>query len=385
MRLLHLAASLQGGAGRVIADLARAQAHARHDVTIVTSVRTPAPALEELRLAGVTVVTVHSDFDRSPASQMAVVEGLDTLVPIERAPRVLHTHDAVATVAALLFAGARRKAVGLVQTLHGWGRLHAADQVATDLTVLKLLDRVVVPSAHAARRLAALGVPPSRIACVPYGVAQTAAASSPDEDLAAIEMTRARRQGRFVVAWAGTEASAREAADLLDAVAMLADEPLLCVMLTSPSDGAVADLVRRRHPGGRVLVCPDTTGGRVVVAAADLVLVPDAAPAHVRAAIGAFGDGTLVAVADGPDLIELVQGGATGGIFGAGGSSALADVIRRFVRVPNPTRRALREQARAAFVRQFTLAAMVDHYQRIYHALPDVPRSGRRRRAEPAA
>ena len=46
MDILHLATFLQGGAGRVIADLACAQAGAGHRVTVVAS-RTGAPANRE--------------------------------------------------------------------------------------------------------------------------------------------------------------------------------------------------------------------------------------------------------------------------------------------------------------------------------------------------
>ena len=92
MRILHLATFLQGGAGRVIVDLALSQRAAGDDITVVTS-ETGVPGygnypayLAELSAAGIGVAQVDSLFRRDYAQNLAVVRRLDELVPIGREP-----------------------------------------------------------------------------------------------------------------------------------------------------------------------------------------------------------------------------------------------------------------------------------------------------------
>ncbi len=210
MNILHLATFLQGGAGRIITDLAIEQHRAGHDVRLVTS-STGATGygnyqayLDELSASGVPVRLVDSMFERGHAPNLAVAQALEGMYARGSEPHVIHAHAAVPSLVALLFVGSRRSRTALVQTMHGWGVTKTAEQAATDVTLLNMVDRVVVPSAHAAALLASLGVSPARISTVPYGV--RAEAPAPDErDADTIHaMTRMRRNGALVIACVGT-------------------------------------------------------------------------------------------------------------------------------------------------------------------------------------
>jgi glycosyltransferase involved in cell wall biosynthesis len=391
VRILHLATFLQGGAGRVIVDLVREQHRAGHEVTVVAS-GSGAPGygnyqayLEDLAALGISVRLVDSMFERSHAPNLAVVAALDEMFRPGYEPHVIHAHAAIPSLVALLFAGSRRTRISILQTMHGWGMVKTADQVATDVTVLNLVDRVAVPSAHSARMLASLGVAPSRITLVPYGVRSEMSEPDDRDQDTLLEMTRARHNGKFVVACVGTIGTRKNQSLLVEAIARLTDTPVLCVFVGDGDDQELRAAVAAHQMQDRVRVHGYSRAARRLAAGADLLVLPSQSEGQPIAVLEAFCDGTLVAVSDIPELVELVEDGLTGFTFTTGRAAALADAIAGIASMPNSTRRAVRARARARYSAHFTVSAMADHYVSIYQTLPDTPHADGRRRESPAA
>ena len=373
MRVLHLTTFLQGGAGRVITDLALEQQRAGHDVRIVTS-QTGAAGygnyagyLEELTGAGIPVRAVDSMFQRQHAPNLQVVRALLDWYQPGREPEVLHAHAAVPGMVSLLFAGARRMAVPIVQTMHGWGHVKSGDQVATDVAVLNLMDRVIVPSHHSVDTLVSLGVSPARIALVSYGVRATGAPPDDRDAELLVEMTRQRRNGTLVVACVGTVGVRKNQALLIDALAQRPDLPVLCVFVGDGATEALLAAAAAAGVGARVCVHGYSRAARRIAGAADLLVLPSRSEGQPISVLEAFCDGTLVAVSDIPELTELVDDDV-GFRFPAGDAARLADLLERISGVPNVVRRSTREHARARYQQRFTLEGMTREYFEIYAA-----------------
>jgi glycosyltransferase involved in cell wall biosynthesis len=382
MRILHLATFLQGGSGRVIVDLATEQHRAGHDVRVVTSA-TGVPGyrncqgyLDELVTSGVPVRAIDSLFQRQHAANLAVVRALNDWYQAGREPDVIHGHAAVPAMIGLLFAGARRLNAATVLTMHGWGQVKSGDQVLTDVTVLNLMDRVVVPSRHSLETLVSLGVAPSRLAMVPYGVKGEGADLDDRDAELVVEMMRRRRQGTFVVACVGTVGTRKNQASLIEAVVSLSPTPVLCVFIGDGEVDGLRALAERLGAGDMVRVHGYSRAARRIVTAADLLVLPLRSEGQPVSALEAFCDGTLVAVSDIPDLVELVDDG-TGFRFPAGDVAGLADTLRRVIGLSNSTRRAIRQRARAQYLGQFSIDAMTGEYRGIYESLVATRARGR--------
>ena len=242
MKILHLATFLQGGAGRVIVDLVAEQRRAGHDVAVITS-RTGAPGyghygeyLETLRRISVPIQLVDSLFTRETGANLAVVRALDATYPAGTEPAILHAHAAVPSLIALTFAGARRRPMAILQTMHGWGMQKTAAQAAADVTVMNLVDRVGVPSRHAADQLAGLGVASRRITVVPYGVGTLHASRDMRDDDALVEIARARRGGAFVIACVGTIGARKNQRLLVDALALVPKDVAIHAVFVGDGD-----------------------------------------------------------------------------------------------------------------------------------------------------
>jgi glycosyltransferase involved in cell wall biosynthesis len=390
MKILHLTTFLQGGAGRVITDLALEQQKAGHDVRVMTSLTGTAGYgnydgyLDELNAAGVELRQVDSMFHRQHAPNLSVVRALLEWYAPGREPQVIHPHAAVPGMVALLFAGARRLGATMVQTMHGWGEVKSGDQVATDVTVLNLMDRVVVASRHSVDTLVSLGVSPSRIAMVPYGVrAEGVALDERDAELL-VEMTRRRRQGALVIACVGTVGVRKNQQLLVEALSALPALPVLCVFVGDGDIDALNEAVEREGIGDIVRVHGYSRAARRLAGAADLLVLPSRSEGQPVSVLEAFCDGTLVAVSDIPELTELVADDL-GFRFASGSARGLAATLKQVAGLPNHTRRTLRERTRARYQARFTVEAMTRDYLALYNNLMTAPPTDLRRRESPAA
>jgi glycosyltransferase involved in cell wall biosynthesis len=375
VKILHLATFLQGGAGRAIVDLVREQQDAGHEVTVVVS-GSGVPGygnyqayLDELVAHHVPLRLVDSMFERTHARNLAVVNALNQMFPEGGEPQVIHAHAAIPSLVALLFAGSRHGATSIVQTMHGWGLVKTSDQVTTDVSLLNLVDRVVVPSAHSAGMLTAFGVVPARIALAPYGVHARTEGIDADDAETQQAMMAARGAGVLVVACVGTFSPRKNQTLLVDAIGRLGDLPVLGVFI---GDGDQADLraaVAAHGCGDRVRIHGYSRNARSLAAAADVLVLPSRSEGQPIAVIEAFCDGTLVAVSDIPELVELVDNGLLGLTFRSDDAADLASTLRTFSRLPISTRRLIRQRARARHRAHYTVAAMAARYEQLYQEL----------------
>lgn len=391
MRILHLTTFLQGGAGRVIVELAREQRGLGHDVTVVAS-RRGVPGyenyeeyLETLAALGVPVRLVGSTFERSHSRTVAAVAAIDRFLPPGHEPDVIHSHAAVPSLIGLLFAGVRRTPMRVIQTMHGWGQTKTAEQATTDVGVLNLVDRVAVPSAHSAALLEELGVRPAQIALVPYGVASHQPALSEGDESTWMAMARARLAGRLVVVCVGTIGPRKNQTLLVEALARLAGTDALCVFVGDGDDRPLRQVIENHQCQDRTIVHGYSRSARVLAAGADLLVLPSRSEGQPIAVLEAFCDGLLVATSDIPELVELVHDGMTGFHFRSDDAQALAETLARVARMSNSNRRAIRAAARSRYAAEFTLSRMVERYSQLYADVSRRKPQSRRRVARSAA
>jgi len=372
VNILHLATFLQGGAGRVLVDLASAQRRRGHQVTVVAS-RTPAPGyghyddfIARLAHAGVPVWLVDSLFHREMAQNLRAVDVVNR-VSATAPPDVIHAHAAVPSLVALLAAGHARRSVRIVQTMHGWGVSKTPQQAEADVRVMNLVDRVVVPSVHAAREVGDLGVDASQIRVIAYGVSRDRTALVGGDAVLAAELASRRRRGALVVACVGTIGARKNQALLVDALARL--DRSLDVFAVFIGDGDAAALTKQIARAGldaRAAVRGYTAGARALARQADVLALPSASEGQPLAVLEAFADRVLVVASDIPALAELVDDERTGFLHCAGDAASLAEVISRVHRLSPAVRQAMVERAATEQAVRFTADAMYRHYMDEY-------------------
>lgn len=379
MKIVHLAPYLQDDAGRVITDLAVGQRATGHQVTVVAS-RTGVPGfsnsrvhLDRLDASGVTTYLTDSLFVRDYAANLSVVRLLADVVGAHDGPDVLHAHGVVAGVIALLFAGRRRRPMGLLYTMHEWHVTKAAGQAAADVHVLNLMDRVTTSSAHSAALLRGLGVSGGHLRIVPCG-ADEAHLEPDNRDRAVLEdMRRARKRGALVVACVGTIDARNNQTLLVEAFARMGQmtgvAPCYGVFAGDGDVQGLSAAIQAAGLTGQLVVRGFTHASRLIASGADVLVVPSRSHGHPIEIVEAFCDRTLVLAPDAPELSELVTDGVTGYRFADGNVEALARVIRALADRPDAERGSVVERARRRYEQLHTLRGMLDAFDAEYHVI----------------
>ena len=372
MKILHIGTFLQGGAGRILVDLAIEQQRTGHAVSVVLSKTTSGgyehyPAhLEELHQHAIPVQLLDSTSHRDTSANMAVVDALEAAIPAGTEPEVIHTHATTPSVIAALFAGVRRRPIALVQTIHG-SELHEIREHALDVTVLNRVDCVTVPAQKSAQLLESLGVGRSRVEVVPFAIRRSCAPLEPNDEEAVLKLIRARRAGTFVVACVGRVGERKNQRLLVEAIRLLPPNFRIHVIFVGEGElDALAAAADTLGVSDRIQILGYRRAARRIAAMADAMVLPSRSEGQPLALLEAFQDGTLVITSDIAELKELVTDGITGFSFEAGNAAALANRLVQVAALPNPSRHAIRALARARHVEQFSTSAMARRYDEVY-------------------
>lgn len=385
MHLTHITTFLQGGAGRIITDLALAQRQAGHQVCVVADAGsaegygTYPEYAEELLGGGVEYFTVRSTFTRDVGLNMAAAAELRRL-PAAAEADVVHAHAAIpALIGRMMSSGAARH-VPVVSTMHGWGIRKTAEQAATDVAVLNQADIVTVPSRAAQAHLLGLGVDGRRIRTIPYGLGSPSRLAIPDEDLARIAGVR-RRVHRVAVC-IGTIGDRKNQRLIVDA---LADAPELSVGCIFIGDGDVAglnDYIQCRGVWSRAVVLGPRRQASRYLSQADALILMSRNEGLPLAILEALRDGTAVVASAIPEIREVFATGAAAWLAAVDDPDDLRAALTALC---NETTAALRSRAARntmVFRARYDGARMVDAYDALYRSLR--PRQPARRRVNEA-
>jgi len=171
-RVLHVIPFLWSGAGRVLTQLCLSQAE-HHDVAVVTSGSSRGQRdwpvyRRQLAAAGIRHHVIDF-FDRDPSVFWEGVGALGRLVSSWQ-PDVVHTHAGVPVCAAAAVRDAGAHPFRLINHVYNWGTDRPAWMNAMDLDGIRRADRVICSAEAYRSLLLSSGVPPRRLAYVPWGL-----------------------------------------------------------------------------------------------------------------------------------------------------------------------------------------------------------------------
>lgn len=176
MNILHATTFLNGGAGKILVDLALLQVEAGHQVWVIANKSEfdghshYQEQIERLKDAGVPFETYDSLFKRNPVlnrkAAMDIRSRFSALTRID----VVHSHASVpAKTCKLAFSNLHPKPVS-IQTMHGWGLNKTRTMEEDDVKTMNSLDGVVVLNESGKCLLVSKGVKESVLRVIPNGV-----------------------------------------------------------------------------------------------------------------------------------------------------------------------------------------------------------------------
>jgi glycosyltransferase involved in cell wall biosynthesis len=368
MRILHVTTYLQGGAGRVIADLAIQQRRAGHDVIVVAdSGNQPGYGsypeyLEALRRAGVEQHAVRSTFTRDVPLNVDAAGELSRLIG-NRQIDVVHAHAAIPAMVARLGCGSR--ATPIVVTVHGWGIAKTADQARTDVTLLGLADVVVTPSAALRVRLQRLGVRQNALV-VPYGIG--AKSSEPIDDADAARLASIRGRAERIVVCIGTVGERKNQRLLVQALTKEGCRDLHAVFVGEGETSTLRADAVERGVEERVHVLGHRVDASRYLQHADVVALPSRDEGLPLVLLEAMREGVPIVASDIPEIFEALGDGRYGYVFSGGSAAALADALERALSLAAFERFSLASEQRLRWQHSHRLEQMAAAYHGIYSA-----------------
>ena len=151
MNILHITTFMQGGAGRIIQNLAVSQLKSGHNVTVVMN-DTEEKGYENykeyiayLDVIGLEYYMVDSTFKRDIFLNVRAAELVNKII-MDKDIDIIHAHAATPSLIAMIAKSNMNKRIPIVQTMHGWGNNKSTLQELMDINVLNLVDRVVTVS-----------------------------------------------------------------------------------------------------------------------------------------------------------------------------------------------------------------------------------------------
>lgn len=373
MHILHITTFLQGGAGRIITELACSQAASGHLVTVVTTQTGEKDYanynewVERLNSSGIRLVFVDSTFKRDIALNVAALDWICKTVDCSSVS-LIHTHAAIPSLVALLVRGCVKKAIPIVQTMHGWGIRKTREQVATDIALMNQLDCVATVSVSSRRLLIDFGVTPGRIEVVPNGVDLTV----PPETSSRIDLLKEWRSTNYkILVCIGTVGPRKNQRLLVEAMAEHeAPGELACAIVGEGEEASSLESFAREHGiCDRIHFFGYQPKASDFIACADWLILPSQDEGMPISVLEAYSAAVPVIGSDIPELAEIILPDRTGFIFSSGDASSLLRVLATVAHLPESRRRFMGTEARKLWEKEYSLSKMLTRYQQIYQDL----------------
>lgn len=373
MNILHITTFLQGGAGRIIAELACAQARSGHRVTVVTST-----GMEQdygnypewialLKAAGVGILFVNSTFKREISLNVAAFRMIKAKADCDSIS-VIHTHAAIPSLIALLLRSTVQHFIPIMQTMHGWGIKKSPEQEATDITLMSHLNRIITPSEASSRLLARLGVAPELVTVVPYGISSLPPVfengradllkywkSKGLRVLVCIGTVGARKNQRLIL-----EAMAHSRAPKNVACAIVGEGEDISALVAAANDLQIGD---RMHFFGYQPECAQ------FLSSADWLILPSNDEGLPLSILEAYRASIPVLGSNIPEIAEAIIPEQTGFLFQSGNAESLVQALARAASITENDRIRMGSAANKLWQQAYSLERMLDHYARIYREL----------------
>lgn len=367
---LHLTTYLQGGAGRIVTDLATHQRRAGHRVVVVTSSEPKGDCrnypffLDELSAQGVEVLEVESLFDRQSASFVQALHAVRGALPLAQI-RIVHAHAAFPALLGLSLRGVGATGCRVLQTVHGWGIRKTAEQSLQDVRVLNFLDGVVAVSEALRAQVIGLGVEPPLTCVIRNGVGPYEGGRIAPQHRARLEHWR--RDQQRILCCIGTIGVRKNQQILVDALALL--PPAVRPKVVFVGDGAVEDLRAHAESAGvteSVFCTGEVPNAADYLGWVDWCVLPSRDEGLPLSVVEAFRAGVPMVASDIPALREVIEDGRNGFLFASGDVAACASTLSRAVTAQQERVLEMKQHARAAWESAFQQETMNRRYDELY-------------------
>lgn len=371
--VLHITTFLQGGAGRVLVDLACAQKR-RGQTVLVVADNTPVSGYEtypayRMRLedAGIPFLEISGLFKRNLALNLAAAELVRNLIHKWNI-NLVHTNTAIPAMVALLARGNRSYFLPVLLTMQGWGTNKSPEQAETDVSIMNLADAVVPVSNSSAKLLRELGVVNPFMEVIYNAVPQKEIISQncPD-DVVFRKLKEWRKKNSPIIGCIGSVGERKNQKCLLQAMSLLPDPKPACLFVgEEETPGLLNEMARSLELEDRILLAGYRNDVAALSAHFTCIVLPSRSEGLPLAIIEALRDGIPVIGSDIPSIREIVADNVNGKLFRDNDPVDLAFVLQEFLSADFTDKARWIESGKKKYAEEFHFNVMLEKYDSIY-------------------
>lgn len=374
---MHLTTFLQGGAGKVVLDLAK-RSKAKGVLATVGYTKKSVNGycnypshLESLNEAKIKQLELPSSFDRNPSKISETAKLL-----LERfqknPPDLIHCHAANPSRIALEFRKLANLEIPVIQTMHGWGIYKTPEQEKEDIETLNKIDHVISISETSASLLKTKGLKNFSSSVIYNGVEDRSPKKEKIADDNLLEITKLQKQGFFIAGIVGTLDERKNQQLVLDAIKTLPKDIKIKFFFIGEGEiEEMCNIAKCYNIEGQVRFLGYKKNSRAFIYQFDLLICSsksEGGPPIVL--MEAFSSNTLVLASNTCEHKEAIIEGATGFLFESDDISDLKKRIINISQIENSDK--ITTRAYKFYKDNFSFDKSYAAYDRIYKMLINV-------------
>ena len=373
-KILHLTTYLQGGAGKVVLDLAK-RSKAKGGVATVGYTKKSVKGycnypkhIDSLKKEQINQIELPTTFDRNP---LTISDSAKLLLERfqKNPPDLIHCHAANPSRIALEFRKLANLEIPVIQTMHGWGIYKTPEQEKEDIETLNKIDHVISISETSASLLKTKGLKNFSSSVIYNGVEDRSPQRGKIADNNLLEITKLQKQGFFIAGIVGTLDERKNQQLVLDAIKTLPkDIKIKFFFIEEGEIEEMCNIAKCYNIEGQVRLLGYKKDSRAFIDQFDLLICSSKSEGGPPIVImEAFSSDTLVLASNTREHKEAIMEGMTGFLFESDDISDLKEKIIKIYQMENSNK--ITSTAYKFYEDNFSFEKSFAEYEKIYEKL----------------
>ena len=373
-KILHLTTYLQGGAGKVVLDLAK-RSKAKGGVATVGYTKKSVKGycnypkhIDSLKKEQINQIELPTTFDRNP---LTISDSAKLLLERfqKNPPDLIHCHAANPSRIALEFRKLANLEFPVIQTMHGWGIYKTPEQEKEDIETLNKIDHVISISETSASLLKTKGLKNFSSSVIYNGVEDRSPQRGKIADNNLLEITKLQKQGFFIAGIVGTLDERKNQQLVLDAIKTLPKDIKIKFFFIGEGEiEEMCNIAKCYNIEGQVRLLGYKKDSRAFIDQFDLLICSSKSEGGPPIVImEAFSSDTLVLASNTREHKEAIMEGMTGFLFESDDISDLKEKIIKIYQMENSNK--ITSTAYKFYEDNFSFEKSFAEYEKIYEKL----------------
>tara|TARA_B100001093_G_scaffold118531_1_gene111120 strand:- start:1394 stop:2575 length:1182 start_codon:yes stop_codon:yes gene_type:complete len=379
LNILHISTFLQGGAGKVVIDLAVDAMKRGHSATIVCTENSIGDYgnyeshIQQIKKERIPLLYLNSTFSRElflniKAAKNLMIQGVLSDIDL------IHSHASIPSLVSIMASSSTPKKIPILQTMHGWGIYKNKRQEKQDVTILNLVDHVVTISESSRNLLVSKGVGKNHCSVIYNGITKSDSCNKLENDEDLTCLNRFKKEGFKIIGIVGTVDKRKNQEILLKALLLLPREIKIKAFIVG--EGKTIPVLEKFCEINQLNDTVHFTGykknGRDFIRSLDLLLSTSLSEGGPPiSVIEALAENIPVVASMTPEHIEVIENQKNGFLYNYKDAKNLADTIINALNHNNL--KEITEKAKESFQEKFVFSKTRNLYLELYNKMVGNP------------